>query len=174
MTCQSRHRTYVIGMPIAIVWRLRGFCLLAISLMAGPAAGAKEIGRNLTRDSAAPSASLPCRVTPEKPDLGFDLRFHAAYHIRLPLKELDEVGSPVKVTITVTPARTEEAAEFVRWFRIPNIPPGTTARLCWMTRSNSVPAVFVWPGRCRIPVAASVPRVGNGTRSSDAGSAIFQ
>jgi len=31
---------------------------------------------------------LPCTVTPEKPTLGFDLRFHAGYEVTFPLKEM--------------------------------------------------------------------------------------
>ncbi len=31
---------------------------------------------------------LPCTVTPSKPALGFDLRFHAGYQVTVALKEL--------------------------------------------------------------------------------------
>src|SRR5437899_12947656 len=31
---------------------------------------------------------VPCSVTPAKPVLGFDLRFHTGYEISIPLKEL--------------------------------------------------------------------------------------
>src|ERR1700728_1474702 len=31
---------------------------------------------------------LPCNVTPSKPALGFDLKFHAGYQVTVPLKEL--------------------------------------------------------------------------------------
>src|ERR1700684_1140817 len=31
---------------------------------------------------------LPCTVTPSKPALGFDLKFHAGYQVTVPLKEL--------------------------------------------------------------------------------------
>src|SRR5690242_9060516 len=34
---------------------------------------------------------LICTVTPSKPALGFDLRFHAGYEVTIPLKEL--IGS---------------------------------------------------------------------------------
>jgi len=33
-------------------------------------------------------SDLPCTVTPMKPTLGFDLRFHAGYDVAIPLKEL--------------------------------------------------------------------------------------
>jgi hypothetical protein len=35
---------------------------------------------------------LPCTVTPSKPALGFDLKFHAGYQVTVPLKEL--AGAP--------------------------------------------------------------------------------
>src|SRR5260370_42078344 len=31
---------------------------------------------------------LPCSVTPSKPTIGFDLRFHAGYEVTIPLKEM--------------------------------------------------------------------------------------
>lgn len=122
MTNRFRRRRHVCAMTMTTTSRFRGLCLLAASLMAGAAASAKDIGSNLTLDSAALPGGLLCRVMPEKPELGFDLRFHAAYQVILPLKELAEVGSPLKVTITVTPRASEEPAEFVRWFRIPDFP----------------------------------------------------
>src|SRR5947209_17791800 len=31
---------------------------------------------------------LPCSLTAQKPELGFDLRFHAGYEVTVPLREL--------------------------------------------------------------------------------------
>lgn len=40
---------------------------------------------------------LPCTVTPDKPELGFDMRFHAGYDVSVPLREL--AGSDNLLTI---------------------------------------------------------------------------
>jgi hypothetical protein len=111
----------VVGMP-----RLLGLSLILSSLIT-PTAGmgsAQEPTSKFILESSKPGAGLPCHVMPEKPDLGFDLRFHAVYHVRVPVKVLANIGSPLKVTIMVTPTGAEEPAHFVRWFHIPDIPPG--------------------------------------------------
>lgn len=65
---------------------------------------------------------LPCTVTPQKPVLGFDLRFHAGYDISVPLKEL--AGSQNLLTVVF---RVSEAAKpdfpvyFVQRINVPLI-----------------------------------------------------
>ena len=39
-------------------------------------------------ESGEQRKDLPCTVTPSKPTLGFDLKFHAGYQVTVPLKEL--------------------------------------------------------------------------------------
>jgi hypothetical protein len=46
---------------------------------------------------------LPCEVSPMKPELGFDLRFHTSYQVTIPLKELAGSGDQLRVLIRVTP-----------------------------------------------------------------------
>jgi hypothetical protein len=65
---------------------------------------------------------LPCSVTPSKPVLGFDLRFHAGYEVNVPLKELS--GSENKLTILFrvsSDSHKEEPAYFVQHVRVPSI-----------------------------------------------------
>lgn len=64
---------------------------------------------------------LPCTVTPAKPVLGFDLRFHAGYEVNVPLKDL--AGSENKLTILfrVTPENHKEPVYFVQHVRVPSI-----------------------------------------------------
>lgn len=64
---------------------------------------------------------LPCTVTPVKPVLGFDLRFHAGYEVNVPLKDL--AGSENKLTILfrVTPDNHKEPVYFVQHVRVPSI-----------------------------------------------------
>ncbi|MBZ5581836.1 MAG: acetyltransferase [Acidobacteriia bacterium] len=46
---------------------------------------------------------LPCTVTPVKPSLGFDLKFHAGYDISIPLKELAGEENMLTMVFRVTP-----------------------------------------------------------------------
>ncbi len=46
---------------------------------------------------------LPCVVTPVKPSLGFDLKFHAGYDISVPLKELAGEENLLTMVFRVTP-----------------------------------------------------------------------
>jgi hypothetical protein len=65
--------------------------LQAQVLMQGSGPG--DLVRIFNTDSAVLEAQevrkdLPCTVTPIKPTLGFDLRFHAGYEVSIPLKDL--------------------------------------------------------------------------------------
>jgi hypothetical protein len=65
---------------------------------------------------------LPCTVTPDKPVLGFDLRFHAGFDVNVPLKEL--IGSDNQLTILfrVTPdSRKDDPSYFVQHIKVPRI-----------------------------------------------------
>lgn len=65
---------------------------------------------------------LPCDVTPVKPDLGFDLRFHAGYTVTVPLKELEGTEDMLTVLFRVYPqAEKSRARYFVQHIRVPAI-----------------------------------------------------
>jgi hypothetical protein len=69
-------------------------------------------------------ADFSCRVTPERPFLGFDLRFHADYNVTVPLKELTDAGTQLVVLVRVTSvANRGQPAYFVQSFKAPGIPP---------------------------------------------------
>jgi hypothetical protein len=63
---------------------------------------------------------LPCSVTPEKPELGFDLKFHAGYEVNVPLKEIAGSENQLTILFRVTPGdRRDGPAYFVQHFRVP-------------------------------------------------------
>jgi hypothetical protein len=65
---------------------------------------------------------LPCTVTPEKPVLGFDLRFHTGYEIALPLKEVAGSENVLTVLFRVAPSnRKDEYVYFTQRFKVPLI-----------------------------------------------------
>src|SRR5947209_5433050 len=51
---------------------------------------------------------LPCAVTPVKPVLGFDLRFHTGYDVSVPLRELAGGENILTVLFRVAPANRPE------------------------------------------------------------------
>ena len=116
---------------IGLATRVRSLGLLLI-LASLSAAG--ESGHHLVLDprrqydelaelaAREPHAELPCQVSPEKPSLGFDLRFHSDYHVTVPFKALAEAGGWLKMAARVTPsAETERPAYLVQRFAIPGV-----------------------------------------------------
>src|SRR5438445_137652 len=88
----SRKRGRLETLPAALaVILLTATVLPAQELM--PAAGPGGMVRLFTSDAAILESQearkdLPCTVTPSKPSLGFDLKFHAGYEVSVPLKDL--------------------------------------------------------------------------------------
>lgn len=65
---------------------------------------------------------LPCTVTPVKPALGFDLKFHAGYEVTIPLKELAGSENMLTMVFRVTPeGRTDDAVYFSQHIAVPSI-----------------------------------------------------
>ena len=65
---------------------------------------------------------LPCVVTPTKPSLGFDLKFHAGYEVSIPLRELAGDGNQLTMIFRVTPeGRPDDAVFFSQRVSVPEI-----------------------------------------------------
>ena len=65
---------------------------------------------------------LPCNVTPLKPALGFDLRFHAGYGVTLPLREVAGNGDTLTMVFKVTSEHAKESpAFFSQKFNVPPV-----------------------------------------------------
>lgn len=65
---------------------------------------------------------LPCTVTQVKPQLGFDLRFHAGYDITLPLREIAGNGDQLTIVFKVTPDAAKDApVYFSQRYTVPDI-----------------------------------------------------
>src|SRR5215475_9209188 len=93
--------------------------------------------RLFTSDAAVLEAQetrkdLPCNVTPVKPVLGFDLKYHAGYEVNLPLKDLAGGDNQLTVVFRVTPENnTDEVTYFSQRWNVPAIDPdaGGSAQL---------------------------------------------
>jgi hypothetical protein len=67
-----------------------------------------------------PRKDLPCSVTPTKPVLGFDLKFHAGYEVSVPLHELAGSENLLTIILRVTPDdHKDEPAYFTQRIRVP-------------------------------------------------------
>ena len=65
---------------------------------------------------------LPCSVTPAKPALGFDLKFHSGYDVTVPLRELSGSDNLLTVLFRVTPEKNkDEPAYFSQKIRVPSL-----------------------------------------------------
>lgn len=65
---------------------------------------------------------IDCTVSPDKPVLGFDLRFHAGFSVNIPLKDLSGEGNMLNVLFRVTPtSKKSEPLFFIQHFTVPNI-----------------------------------------------------
>jgi len=65
---------------------------------------------------------VPCTVTPVKPILGFDLKFHAGYDVSIPLKDLAGSDNVLTMVFRVSPdQKPDEAVYFSHRFNVPMI-----------------------------------------------------
>lgn len=75
-------------------------------------------------EAREPRDDLPCRLTPVKPVVGFDLKFHAGYEVAIPMRELAGLENLLTVIFRVTPeGAPERASYFVQKVRVPSIEP---------------------------------------------------
>jgi hypothetical protein len=101
-------------------------CLPAQTLMRGIGSegNVQLIGNDAaTLDTASDQKKdLPCTVTPIKPLLGFDLRFHSGYDISLPLHELAGDGDLLTIIFRVTAAADKDSPKyFAQRYNVPKI-----------------------------------------------------
>jgi hypothetical protein len=95
------------------------------TLMRGSASGGtvQLIGNDsAVLDSGEVKKDIPCTVTPVKPLLGFDLRFHAGYEIGVPLRELAGDGDLLTIIFRVTSAAAKDSPYyFSQKYSVPDI-----------------------------------------------------
>src|ERR1700691_3792152 len=131
MNSQARTRmrgrtTYRAGLPVALI---AGAVLLICAPAFGqaPVHGSGENIRIVNTDMAVLEMQevrndLPCSVTPRKPVLGFDLRFHAGYDVDVPLKELSGSENELTILFRVPPAsHKDDPTYFVQHIHVPSL-----------------------------------------------------
>jgi hypothetical protein len=111
---------------MAPVWSL-AFIVSGTAWAQAPLTGSGGQLRMFNTDMAVLEAQevrkdVPCSVSPSKPVLGFDLRFHTGYEITIPLRELAGAENQLTVLFRVTPEnRRDDPSYFVQHFRVPQI-----------------------------------------------------
>jgi hypothetical protein len=92
-----------------------------------PAASPGGMVRLFTSDAAILESQearkdLPCTVTPNKPSLGFDLRFHTGYEVSVPLRELAGSENQLTMVFRATPENhSDESVYFSQHVAVPSI-----------------------------------------------------
>jgi hypothetical protein len=73
-------------------------------------------------DTEEVKKDLPCTVTPVKPLLGFDLRFHSGFEILVPLRELAGEGDNLTIIFRVTSGTAKDSPYyFTQKYTVPEI-----------------------------------------------------
>jgi hypothetical protein len=110
------------------LWSLASFLIVLAPLHAqilihgaGPHQRANIFNSDLAvLESGEQRKDLPCTVTPSKPTLGFDLKFHAGYEVSVPLKELAGLGNILNIVFRVTAVdRPDDPVYFIQHVRVP-------------------------------------------------------
>ena len=111
---------------------------------------------------------LPCTVTPGKPDLGFDLRFHAGFDVTFPLSDIAGSENQLTILFRVTPdAHKDDPTYFVQHVHVPQIQENAkgdatinglfdlgegTYHVDWMMRDRSERVCsFYWDSEAALP-----------------------
>jgi hypothetical protein len=73
-------------------------------------------------DTEESKKDIPCTVTPVKPILGFDLRFHSGYEIAVPLREIAGDGDVLTIIFRVTSDSAKDSPYyFSQKYSVPEI-----------------------------------------------------
>src|SRR5215471_70948 len=65
---------------------------------------------------------LPCTVTPVKPAVGFDLKFHAGYEVTVPLREMAGSENTLTMLFRITPENhNDDPVNFTQKYNVPSI-----------------------------------------------------
>jgi hypothetical protein len=93
------------------------------TLLNGPGGAPNLPGTDLAvLEAREPRRDLLCTVTPQKPSLGFDLRFHSGFDITVPLKDLAGSDNTLTVLFRVSlAAKPDSPVYFVKSFNVPPI-----------------------------------------------------
>jgi len=71
-------------------------------------------------DLGEPRSDLPCAVRPDKPELGFDFKFHSRYRVTIPMNDLADSGDLLTILFRVVSENRQDApVYFVQRIHVP-------------------------------------------------------
>jgi hypothetical protein len=114
-------------LPIPVIALITTAALPGQTLMSG--SGPSGLVRIFNTDSAVleaqePRKDLPCSVNQIKPQLGFDMKFHAGYEVSIPLKDLAGTEDLLTIIFRVTPdTQKDDPVYFSQRISVPAIDP---------------------------------------------------
>jgi hypothetical protein len=97
--------------------------LCAQTVLTPPGGHVHLVGSDLAvLEAQDPRKEISCSVTPEKPVLGFDLRYHAGFNVTIPLKELAGPENSLSILFRVTLLdHPSEPTYFIQRYSVPSI-----------------------------------------------------
>ncbi|HEV8042911.1 MAG TPA: acetyltransferase [Bryobacteraceae bacterium] len=115
---RTDHRWLVAGLLVSATL-VQGQVLM----LAGPNGHVNIFNTDLAVfESGEVRKDLACTVTPSKPVLGFDLRFHAGYDVTIPLKELAGSENSLNILFRVSPQNhPDQPIYFTQHIRVPRL-----------------------------------------------------
>jgi hypothetical protein len=143
--------------------------VFAQTLVGTPGSAVHIVGSDLAvLESQEVRKEINCTVTPQKPILGFDLRFHAGFTAAIPLKDLAGSENTLHILFRVTPAdQSREPTYFVQHYSVPKIDEGAGGdaylegvidlgegkfHVDWMMRDRSESVcTFFWDMNAELP-----------------------
>jgi hypothetical protein len=73
-------------------------------------------------DAKDPRKDIPCTVTPQKPELGFDLKFHLSYDVSIPMGDLNGGDDVLTIIFRVVPeSHPDEPVYFSQKVNVPKL-----------------------------------------------------
>ena len=89
---------------LAVLMFTGGLCAQSLMPVSGPGGTVRLFASDAAiLESQESRKDLPCTVTPNKPVLGFDLRFHSGYEVSVSLKDLAGSENLLTMVFRVTP-----------------------------------------------------------------------
>ena len=111
------------AVPLTLVIILPVVCALRAQVPMGSGATINLYNSDLAvMEAGEPRKDLACTVTPVKPQVGFDLRFHSGYEVTVPLRELVGGDNLLTIVFRVAPAnQSQQYSYFVQRIHVPPI-----------------------------------------------------
>lgn len=125
MTCSSIDHRCAVSLLLAAFVLCGNAASQSLFNESDPAAPVRMInGDRAVLEAREERRDLGCNISPAKPALGFDLRFHSGYELSIPLKELAGPGNTLLMVFRVTPeSRNQDVRYFFQRVAVPEISP---------------------------------------------------